>query len=383
MNTQGYAPYSPPRQRSNPDEISRQQISFSQDDLFVELMDVLPAIILILNKNRQVVFGNKAVQDTFQLASRKEILGKRPGEVWNCANYHKNKDGCGTTEFCQYCGAANAIASSQQQGECSAECRILATMNGSEEAFDFRVWAHQFEKKGEPFTFFTVCNIEDEKRRLFLERIFLHDIANTASALLGFSSIVDNQESEESQRSEISKRIHVLAKRIAEEIRAHRQLIAAEYNQLEISPETLDSHEILENMLAMHSDPDIRNGRFLKIDQRAAAVPFASDRTLLTRVLANMIKNGLESSVPGATVTIGCDKVAERIQFWVHNPSYMTKDIRLQIFNRSFSTKGAGRGLGTYSMKYFTEKYLRGNIFFTSDEAEGTRFVVSYPLVIQ
>lgn len=54
--------------------------------------------------------------------------------------------------------------------------------------------------------------------------------------------------------------------------------------------------------------------------------------------------------------------------------------MRLQIFNRSFSTKSTGRGLGTYSMKYLTEKYLRGEMSFTSVEGEGTTFLARYPL---
>ena len=52
---------------------------------------------------------------------------------------------------------------------------------------------------------------------------------------------------------------------------------------------------------------------------------------------------------------------------------------RLQVFQRSFSTKGSGRGLGTYSMRLLTEHYLRGSVGFTSSAAEGTTFFASYP----
>mgnify|MGYP006293419399 CR=1 len=34
------------------------------------------------------------------------------------------------------------------------------------------------------------------------------------------------------------------------------------------------------------------------------------------------------------------------------------------LFKRSFSTKGVGRGIGTYSMKLFGEKYLKGKVDF-------------------
>jgi sensor histidine kinase regulating citrate/malate metabolism len=53
--------------------------------------------------------------------------------------------------------------------------------------------------------------------------------------------------------------------------------------------------------------------------------------------------------------------------------------IQLQLFQRSFSTKGAGRGIGTYSIKMFTEKHLGGQVRFDSFEPVGTIFQVMLP----
>ena len=66
----------------------------------------------------------------------------------------------------------------------------------------------------------------------------------------------------------------------------------------------------------------------------------------------------------------------EWVTFWVHNPGFMPREVQLQLFKRSFTTKGAGRGLGTYSMKLLTERYLKGQISFTSTEADGTTFEI-------
>ncbi|MCP4426270.1 MAG: ATP-binding protein, partial [Chloroflexi bacterium] len=60
---------------------------------------------------------------------------------------------------------------------------------------------------------------------------------------------------------------------------------------------------------------------------------------------------------------------------------YMPRDVQLQVFQRSFSTKGSGRGLGTYSMKLLSERYLDGRVSFQSSLAEGTIFIGMYPLV--
>jgi sensor histidine kinase regulating citrate/malate metabolism len=59
----------------------------------------------------------------------------------------------------------------------------------------------------------------------------------------------------------------------------------------------------------------------------------------------------------------------------VWNKATMPDEIKLRVFQRHFSTKaGAGRGLGTYSMKIFGEQYLGGDVSFTSTENDGTVF---------
>ena len=58
----------------------------------------------------------------------------------------------------------------------------------------------------------------------------------------------------------------------------------------------------------------------------------------------------------------------------------MSEVVKLQVFRRSFSTKpGTGRGVGTYSARLLTERYLRGTLRFHSDEGEGTTFTSRYP----
>jgi len=55
------------------------------------------------------------------------------------------------------------------------------------------------------------------------------------------------------------------------------------------------------------------------------------------------------------------------------------KKVKLQIFQRSFSTKGSNRGVGTYSIKLFVENYMKGTVWFESNESEGTTFKVDLP----
>jgi signal transduction histidine kinase len=104
-----------------------------------------------------------------------------------------------------------------------------------------------------------------------------------------------------------------------------------------------------------------------------------TDKVLLKRVLGNLGKNGLEASEEGQEVSLGFRNFGAA-EFHVHNDAVMPEMIRLQVFRRSFSTKSPlGRGIGTYSAKLITERYLGGSLSFSSSEEQGTTFAVTLP----
>jgi signal transduction histidine kinase len=105
-----------------------------------------------------------------------------------------------------------------------------------------------------------------------------------------------------------------------------------------------------------------------------------TDRQLLLRVLGNMLKNALEATPAGGAVSIACAEHGDEVLFSVHNEQVMPDDVQLQVFQRSFTTKGQpGRGVGTYSMKLFGERYLGGRVSFVSRAPEGTTFTLVLP----
>ncbi len=110
---------------------------------------------------------------------------------------------------------------------------------------------------------------------------------------------------------------------------------------------------------------------------------FNSDSVLLRRVLINLVKNALEAITTGETVTLSSFVDNDSVCFTVHNAVFIPEEIQRQIFTRSFSTKGSGRGLGTYSIKLITEKYLHGNVSFVSTTETGTVFTLRYPKTIE
>lgn len=367
-----------PAERCSIEEIRSQNERFAQEQAVCDTLHHVPNLVLILNKERQVVYANIAAAKMLDSHCPEDLLGGRFGEAWGCVHATETPGGCGTSEACRYCGAANAKAKGLAGKAATEECRLMIRREGRDEAVDLRVWAKPLAVGGEEYLFFTAVDIADEKRKAFLERIFLHDILNTASALKGFTNLL-GMDGVSLSKEDMIQRIGDLSVRMVDEINAHRLLLAAENNELELQPREIGALQLLKSVMEAYDRPETLENRRIEIAPDCDDVGIRTDPTLLSRVVGNMTKNALEASVPGETVTMGCRSEGDQVAFWVHNRTYMPENIRLQVFNRSFSTKGSGRGLGTYSMKFLTERYLGGRISFASTESGGTVFTARYP----
>lgn len=366
-------------ERSPEAEIERQRSYFGGQRLPKEILEFIPNPIMVLNQNRQIVYANPAARKLANGLGAGTLAGLRPGEALGCQHARQSPGRCGTTKFCRYCGNTRAILQSQSGRDAVEECRITVQHGETEEALDLRVWAHPTEWNHERFTVLALTDIADEKRRAFLEKIFLHDIMNSAMALHGFCQLLENGAATDS-REHFIERMAYLSGRIMDEILAQRQLRAAESGNLHLNLTRQRSDAFLRTLLDCFNRADYLKGRTIQISEVSHDVEFRTDPALLGRVLGNMIKNAIEATGAGKTVKMGCLTGDGRVSFWVHNQEHMSEEIQLQIFKRSFSTKEPGRGLGTYSMKYLSEKYLGGNISFTSTKEEGTTVIASYPI---
>ncbi|MCA1944593.1 MAG: PAS domain-containing protein [Desulfovibrio sp.] len=375
--------YSPPAgliTRASLAEV-REQAALFTDPLIRTLMDSVTNLVLILNRHRQILFANQQLLDMLNLPSADPILGVRPGELFQCEHARSATHGCGTSEACTQCGALKVILAGLDGLREVEECRITRRNDDLVEAFDLKVCGTPFQYQGDSFVVFAIMDISHEKRRRALERIFFHDILNTVGSLRNLVELACEQSSPASQEELLL--VHQFFQGMVDEIQAQKLLLDAENDELHAQMQWLHSREVLLATISSMRGNDAARGRIIELDAQAASCPFKSDNTLLRRVLSNMLKNALEAEPEGAVIRMGSDvdpQDPEHIVFWVHNPSVIPHAAALQIFQRSFTTKGPGRGLGTYSIKLLTERYLKGRASFTSREGEGTRFFIRLPL---
>jgi len=369
-----------PAARAADNELRRQVAYFSPDTLTRHLLDALPGILTVLNCHRQIVYANQALLSLLGLDGSQPLSGLRPGEALDCIHARSSEGGCGTVENCSTCGAVLSILAGLAGQKDVRECRITRCLDGRIEAMDLQVQAVPLKYREEKFTVFAVADISHEKRRSALESIFFHDILNLAGSIKGFAELLRDYDL--ADKEDVFPLIHAAAERVIDEIQAQRTVAAAENRELRVHPETIRSGDFLRQMVEIYRRHEAAENRRLVLDPALADIVLVSDRTLLGRVLGNMIKNALEASGKEEAVTVGCRPADGRIVFSVHNPAVIPRQGQLQIFQRSFSTKGGGRGLGTYSMRLLSW-YLQGEVSFTSREGEGTTFCASYPRTIR
>lgn len=344
----------------------------------IEVFDNLQELILIVNEHRQIVHANQAVVDFLRIVDRNVLIGQRPGEGLSCRNASVGNApaGCGTSEFCASCGAVHTILSAMAGVDEVAECAITRADSG--EALNLRVRSSRLRIGGETFIMLAVQDIGEEKRREEMERIFFHDLLNVAGALQGFSEILADVPA--AGRERVQNHMLIGTRQLIDEITSYRLLIGAERGELVRDITRVPSIGFLEEVRDVFEAHELARGIAFRIDPSSDDQVVETDRVLLSRVMVNMIKNAAEATPKGGTVTLGCAAGDADIRFWVNNPAVIPRDLATNIFRRSFSTKGRGRGLGTYSMRLICERYLGGRVSFTSTKARGTTFFVALPI---
>jgi len=348
-------------------------------DLLDALIQAMPGYALLLNRQRQVVAVNRPLLELCG-NSADDLLGMRPGEILSCIHLQQAPGGCGTSRECSICGAVLAIVESQTSDkQVIRECRI--TVQGAHvSSLDMQAVATPVTIGEGRYTVLALRDISSEKRLEVLERVFFHDVINTAGGIHGLSSMLAEHDNLSDQAvKEYKKWLVDLSYNLLEEIRSHRNLMAAERGQFVPKATSCSIRSILEGVCQLYCCHDKTPGRILNL-AAGEDCDIVTDPSVLRRIIGNMVLNALEASPPGATITMSSYSDATSLTVDVHNTGVMPEEIQLQIFNRSFSTKSTvGRGIGTYSMKLFGEQYLHGRVFFRSNSEEGTTFSITLP----
>ncbi|MCE1247738.1 MAG: HAMP domain-containing histidine kinase [Firmicutes bacterium] len=367
-----------PAERATKEDLAGQVKVIKDLSIMRIILDAVPLPFVILNNNRQIVFTNQHFLTFISKIDEDAVVGLRVGEALNCARSQIMAGGCGTSEYCSVCGAVSAILTAQSGKKDVQEC-LITKQNG--ESLELKVWTEPFICGGINFTLVAAADISSEKRRRVLERIFFHDILNDAGCLRGYTELL--QGSDPSEMKEYADVIYDMSDILIEDIISQQELSAAENDELKVKLETLNLKPILQDIIDNYKKHQVSECKNLFVSDKTEDIQIHTDKKMLRRVIGNLVKNALEAIQPQQKVMLNAAIEQDKIVISVTNDGFMARNIQLQIFQRSFTTKGEGRGLGTYSIKLFTEKYLKGEVGFESSPETGTVFKITIPQSIE
>jgi len=343
---------------------------FSEGVVSRALIDAVPNPLLIINQEWRVVYANPAVRALIDEGGEPQVKGLSEGEAFHCVHARHGLQKAGNNQCCRICGVARVLSMSLQGKTASEDCHLDCELTGTASNLDLRVWATPLEFHDEKFSLLSLVDISDKFRREMLEKICFHDLLNTLSSIRGFLSIIRDEKVED--LDEICELLERTTQSSIDEITAIRLLDSVAHKDLEVQPEALESLAFIDLMVKTVQRHPAAVDKQLKI-AASDAMPFRTDPRLLRRIIGNMLINALEATPSGGTVTLGCTADNLVLRFWVHNDQLIPNDVRPRIFKKISSTKGSGRGLGTYSIKLLSEA-LGGDVHFTSTESDGTVF---------
>nr|WP_321259126.1 ATP-binding protein [uncultured Pseudodesulfovibrio sp.] len=363
---------------ASPQRDSKESIRHISNGLTQEPMlswfDAVPMGMTVVNRNRQIVHCNKAFEQLVLKPRREDIIGLRPGEALNCVNSQLVKAGCGCSEFCNTCGAAQAIIKSLEGTSDCKECRMIRLVHDSEEPLDLQIYTKPIEFEGEPMTVVFTMDISHELKLRYFNRTFHHGLINGVGGIASLTELIEADPND----SGLYQLLIEASQRTLRDVLYSRDVTAAEEGRLTPGFETFEAKPFFETTIA--KECALRNMQNTGVDIHVSVKTLTSDKRLLGHALRNMLSNALEASESSSDeITLKCKQWDdERSAITMTNSGEIPSIIRKQMFKRYISTKSRDRGLGNYVTKLLTEKYLQGEVRFSSDNGM-TSFTLLLP----
>ncbi|TMM30999.1 HAMP domain-containing histidine kinase [Polaribacter aestuariivivens] len=176
-------------------------------------------------------------------------------------------------------------------------------------------------------------------------------------------------------------------KRMHSQVENVLRISRLEKNQIDLSKETIDIHDVIEDAITHVSLlVDDRKGR-IKTYFKAVVSELPGNQFHLTNVVVNMLENAIKYSEGAPIIDVYTESTNKFFIFKIQDKGIgMGKAVQKQIFNKFYrEQKGnihnvKGHGLGLAYVKEIVEKH-HGTVFVESEKGQGSTFTVKLPLI--
>jgi PAS domain S-box-containing protein len=238
--------------------------------------------------------------------------------------------------------------------------------------------ARQLEKQNEALK-------ESVRLREEVERIGRHDLKTPLNSILAVPRLLREGRELTSEELDLVNIVERAGYRILNLVNLSLDLFKMEQGTYRFEPRPVDLLDVVNKVMVdivSHAESKnvlirtLVNGRGSSVQGPVYAW---GDELLCYSMLGNLVKNAIEASPEGGTVTVGVEGPRDVVMVRIHNAGAVPEAIREKFFEKYASAgKSEGTGLGTYSARLMARTQSGDISMRTSDEA-GTTVAVWLP----
>lgn len=221
-----------------------------------------------------------------------------------------------------------------------------------------------------------------------VERINQHDLKNPLSAIISNLSLLREDNVDIATSKELVATATSAANNMLRMIHLNLDLYKMETGQYELSPKKVLPivlcWQVMSEWRSLSQSRNIKqkllvNGAVVTRLSRTLPIRLMTEELLCYCLLSNLLKNALEASPEGETVTIEINQADGFLELAIANQGMIPEEMQVRFFEK-YTTQGkrGGTGLGTYSAKLIADT-LGADILFKTDAVNGTRLSVRFP----
>jgi len=176
-------------------------------------------------------------------------------------------------------------------------------------------------------------------------------------------------------------------KRMHSQVENVLRISRLEKNEIEISKETVDLHDIIEDAISRIGLLIADNQGRLDMHFEAKTAEIPGNQFHLTNVIVNILENALKYSEGAPKIDVYTESTNKFFVFKIKDEGIgMSKAVQKLVFNKFYrEQKGnihdvKGHGLGLAYVKEIVEKH-HGTVFVESEKGVGSLFTVKLPLI--
>lgn len=219
---------------------------------------------------------------------------------------------------------------------------------------------------------------ENARLREDVERMSRHDLKTPLNSILGASRLLREEGRLTREQGELVEVVQQAGTRMLEMVNLSLSLFRMETGSYEFRPQSVDLREVLTRVLVdLHAYAEPAGVTLHLQGSPRSPTSVRAEEPLAYSILANLVKNAVEATPAGGTVTLAL-LPGDPVVVTVHNPGEVPPAIARRFFEKYVTSKGGGTGLGTYSARLMA-RAQEGDVQMRTSAAEGTTLSVSLP----